>query len=82
MSFVEGVWFANVQGSRLCRMCPANMTNLEDGSPECNVPILPGTDLTMRYAVVVSFGITLNGTSLEEVATKVNFPHKPKSEKK
>lgn len=54
-------------------MCPANMTNLEDGSHDCPVLVLPGTNLAARYAVIVSFGIYLNGTSLEEVAQKVKL---------
>ncbi len=61
-----------LQGSRLCFMCPENMTNLEDGSTACSVPVQPGTNLTMRYAVIVSFGVYLNGTTLEEIASKVN----------
>lgn len=62
-----------LQGSKLCMMCPANMTNLEDGSHDCPVLVLPGTNLAARYAVIVSFGIYLNGTSLEEVAQKVKL---------
>ena len=53
-------------------MCPENMTNLEDGSYQCNVPVRPGTNLSMRYAVIVSFGVYLNGTSLEAIASKVS----------
>lgn len=60
-----------LQGSRLCYMCPENMTNLEDGSSNCNEPVRPGTNLTMRYAVIVSFGVYLNGTTLDEIASKV-----------
>ncbi|KAK9813648.1 hypothetical protein WJX73_001491 [Symbiochloris irregularis] len=63
--------FSAAQGSRLCTMCPSNMTNLQDGSDDCTVPIIPGTNLKMRYAVIVSFGIFLNGTDLDEVASKV-----------
>lgn len=56
-------------------MCPENMTNLKDGSSSCQVPVQPGTNLTMRYAVIVSFGVYLNGTSLDEIAAKVhNYP--------
>ena len=61
------------QGSRLCLMCPDNMTNLEDGSEGCGAPIQPGTNLTMRFAVIVSFGVYLNGASLDEIATKVSI---------
>lgn len=54
-------------------MCPENMTNPEDGSAACTVPVLPGTNLTMRYAVIVSFGVYLNGTSLDDIAAKVSW---------
>eukprot|EP00884_Botryococcus_braunii_P021518 jgi/Botrbrau1/804/Bobra.0352s0001.1 len=62
--------YAPHPGSRLCLMCPDNMTNLEDGSEGCGAPIQPGTNLTMRFAVIVSFGVYLNGASLDEIATK------------
>ena len=52
-------------------MCPSNFTNFEDGSSTCSVPIIPGTNLRMRYAVIVSFGVFLNGTDLDSVAAKV-----------
>ncbi len=55
-------------------MCPTNTTNLEDGSYDCPVAVLPGASLAARYAVIVSFGVYLNGTSLEEIARKVRFP--------
>ena len=61
----------SVQGSRLCIMCPSNTTNLEDGSSDCPTYVLPGTNMTARYAVIVSFGVYLNGTSLEGIAQKV-----------
>ena len=54
-------------------MCPADMTNLRDGSALCDSPIIPGTNLKLRYAVIVSFGILLNGTDLVDVATKVGL---------
>ena len=60
-----------MQGSHLCYMCPENMSNLEDGSSSCTVPVQPGTNLTTRYAVIVSFGVYLNGTTLDEIASKV-----------
>jgi hypothetical protein len=47
------------------------MTNLEDGSSECPISVLPGTNLSTRYAVIVSFGVYLNGTSLNDIAYKV-----------
>ena len=53
-------------------MCPANMTNLQDGSTGCPTPVQPGTNLTMRYAVIVSFGIYLNGTGLADIASTVS----------
>ena len=64
-----------LQGSQLCTMCPANMTNLKDGSGVCDTPIIPGTNLKTRYAVIVSFGILLNGTDLDDVASKVGQRH-------
>jgi hypothetical protein len=62
--------FSSGTGSDLCTMCPANMTNLADGSVGCPVPILPGTDLNTRYAVVVYFGVYLDGTTLSEVSRR------------
>ena len=59
------------QGSRLCMMCLSNTTNLEDGSASCPQAVLPGTNMTTRYAVIVSFGVYLNGTSLSDIAQKV-----------
>lgn len=52
-------------------MCPESLSNLEDGSSSCTVPVRPGTNLTLRYAVIVSFGVYLNGTTLDEIAAKV-----------
>lgn len=52
-------------------MCPENLTNLEDGSSRCDIPVRPGTNLLMRYAVIVSFGVYLKGTTLEAIASKV-----------
>ena len=52
-------------------MCPTNTTNLEDGSYDCPVAVLPGASLAARYAVIVSFGVYLNGTSLDDIAHKV-----------
>ena len=63
------------QGSRLCMMCPGNTTNLEDGSGSCPQAVLPGTNMTTRYAVIVSFGVYLNGTSLSDIAQKVKPYH-------
>lgn len=61
-----------LQGEELCTMCPQNFTNFEDGSSECSIPMTPGTNLRMRYAVIVSFGVFLNGTSLDSIADKVS----------
>ncbi|KAK9917087.1 hypothetical protein WJX75_000778 [Coccomyxa subellipsoidea] len=63
--------FAPRMGSKLCVMCPTNTTNLEDGSYDCPVAVLPGGSLAARYAVIVSFGVYLNGTSLDDIAHKV-----------
>ncbi len=52
-------------------MCPYNTTNLQDGSSDCPAAVLPGSNMTARYAVIVSFGIFLNGTSLDDIAQKV-----------
>ena len=60
-----------MQGSRLCFMCPSNTTNLEDGSSDCQTALQPGTNTSARYAVIVSFGVYLNGTSLADIAQKV-----------
>ena len=59
-----------------CASCaPYNTTNLQDGSPDCPAPVLPGSNMTARYAVIVSFGIYLNGTSLDDIAQKVKDPN-------
>ena len=55
-------------------MCTANMTNLEDGSNECPIVVLPGTSLAARYAVIVSFGVFLNGTSLTTTSRTRSVP--------
>lgn len=68
-----------MQGSRLCAMCGANTTNLEDGSASCPVPVLPGAGPAARYAVVVSFGVYLNGTSLDDIAGKARALGNPKT---
>lgn len=52
-------------------MCPSNTTNLEDGSSDCPTALQPGTNTSARYAVIVSFGVFLNGTSLDDIAQKV-----------
>ena len=54
-------------------MCSENTTNLEDGSSSCPVPLVPGSSISYRYAVVVSFGIKLNGTALDDIAAKVRL---------
>ena len=60
-----------VQGSQLCSMCDKNTTNLEDGSSSCPVAFIAGSSPSYRYAVVVSFGVLLNGTALDDIASKV-----------
>ena len=61
-----------VQGSQLCSMCGENTTNLEDGSSSCAVALVPGASPSYRYAVIVSFGVLLNGTALDDIAAKVS----------
>ena len=60
-----------VQGCQLCSMCGENTTNLEDGSSSCPVPFIAGSSPSYRYAVIVSFGVLLNGTALDDIASKV-----------
>lgn len=52
-------------------MCDKNTTNLEDGSSSCPVALIAGSSPSYRYAVVVSFGVMLNGTALDDIASKV-----------
>ena len=52
-------------------MCEKNTTNLEDGSSSCPVAFIAGSSPSYRYAVVVSFGVLLNGTALDDIASKV-----------
>lgn len=56
-------------------MCGENTTNLEDGSSSCPVAYIAGSSPSYRYAVIVSFGVLLNGTALDDIASKV--PHNP-----
>lgn len=49
------------------------MTNLEDGSSSCPVVFIAGSSPSYRYAVVVSFGVMLNGTALDDIASKVLY---------
>ncbi|KAL0019979.1 hypothetical protein WJX79_005353 [Trebouxia sp. C0005] len=58
------------EGSQLCSMCGENTTNLEDGSSSCPVALVPGASPSYRYAVIVSFGVLLNGTALDDIASK------------
>lgn len=60
-----------LQGSQLCSMCGKNTTNLEDGSSSCPVAFIAGSSPSYRYAVIVSFGVLLNGTALDDIASKV-----------
>ena len=53
-------------------MCGENTTNLEDGSSSCPVALVPGASPSYRYAVIVSFGVLLNGTALDDIAQKVS----------
>ncbi|KAK9825612.1 hypothetical protein WJX74_010253 [Apatococcus lobatus] len=69
--------FGPEEGEELCTMCPKNFTNFEDGSSGCSIPVIPGTNLRMRYAVIVSFGVFLNGTSLDSIAAKVGVNAAP-----
>ena len=55
-------------------MCGENTTNLEDGSSSCPVALVPGASPSYRYAVIVSFGVLLNGTALDDIASKVSVP--------
>ncbi len=55
-------------------MCGENITNLEDGSSSCPVALVPGASPSYRYAVIVSFGVLLNGTALDDIASKVSPP--------
>ena len=66
-----------MQGSELCSMCGKNTTNLKDGSSSCPVPLVAGSSVSYRYAVIVSFGVKLNGTALDDIAAKVEpeCPH-------
>lgn len=70
MPDVLSVWQL-LQGSQLCSMCGRNTTNMEDGSSSCPVPFIAGSSPSYRYAVVVSFGVMLNGTALDDIAAKV-----------
>lgn len=53
-------------------MCGENTTNLEDGSSSCPVALIAGATPSYRYAVIVSFGVLLNGTALDDIASKVD----------
>ena len=58
-------------------MCPADYINGADGSTACPLRIPPGTDLAERYAVVVSFGVFFNGTTLGEIAARAGVQASP-----
>eukprot|EP00210_Caulerpa_lentillifera_P001894 g1822.t1 len=57
---------ANKQGSEYCQLCPDRYMTDREGSAHCTVSI-KSTDLSTSYAIIASFGVVLNGTSLEEV---------------
>jgi len=53
-------------GSRYCELCPDGYITEKEGSAHCTVPV-KFTDLRRYYAVIASFVVVLNGTTLEEV---------------
>ena len=57
---------ANQRGSRYCQLCPDGYTTFAEGAAHCTVPV-ESTDLSRYYAVIASFDVVLNGTSLEEI---------------
>lgn len=54
------------EGSEYCELCPEGYITQSEGSAHCTV-LIESTDLRRYYAVIVSFGVVLNGTTLEEI---------------
>lgn len=57
---------ANQVGSLYCQLCPEGYMTEKEGAAHCTVPV-ESTDLHQYYAVILSFSVLLNGTSLEEI---------------
>lgn len=57
---------ANKEGSEYCQLCPEGYMTDREGAAHCTVSVR-STDLRTSYAIIASFGVVLNGTSLEEV---------------
>ena len=56
----------NRRGSQYCHLCPEGYMTERDGSAHCTV-LIESTDLRRHYAVIASFDVLLDGTSLEEI---------------
>jgi len=57
---------ANKPGSQYCELCPDGYITDKEGAAHCTVPV-KFTDLRRYYAVIASFRVVLNGTSLQEI---------------
>ncbi|EFN53518.1 hypothetical protein CHLNCDRAFT_136597 [Chlorella variabilis] len=75
---IEGT-HAPTANASLCLPCPANTTTRDDGSRSCDVPLRPGTYQAPRYAVVVSFWVTLTGVDPEDVVVRAGVNAAPEA---
>lgn len=58
--------FSSGNASRQCGICDKGWTTQGEGCSSCTVKV-QSTDLTKDYAIIASFGVVLNGTSLREI---------------
>lgn len=59
--------FSAGNGSEQCTICENGWTTHEEGRSSCMVRVR-STDLSKDYAIIASFAVLLNGTSLEEIS--------------
>lgn len=59
--------FSEGNGSRQCAICDQGWTTYGEGHSSCMVRV-HSTDLSKDYAIIASFAVLLNGTSLEEIS--------------
>ncbi|GMH32813.1 hypothetical protein BSKO_00647 [Bryopsis sp. KO-2023] len=60
--------YSKGSGSEQCDICSKDWTTHGEGQSSCLVHVRK-TDLSKHYAIIASFGVFLNGTSLEEISS-------------
>ncbi|CAD7704232.1 unnamed protein product [Ostreobium quekettii] len=60
--------YTSETASQYCKVCEEGWMTDGDMRDNCTVKLLP-TDLSREYAIIVSLGVILNGSSLDEIQT-------------